>query len=256
MSATGDLMAIVPAAGRGTRLGLETPKVFVELEPGLTAWAVLLEALSSVVGEVHLVLSPEGIAHYDALGRPARAGVRVTTSLQREPRGMGDAVFGAIDHWRSARNVLVLWGDQVGLSRRTLALTADTQRAATPPSVTLPLIAAPGPYVHYVFDAARRLVRVDQAREGDACPEAGLADVGLFAFSVAGAEPAWMRYVTTSSSRGARTGEINLLPFFAHLSMNEGFAVHTVSVDDPDEARGINTADDLAFARARRARGR
>lgn len=251
-----DWIAVVPAAGRGTRLGLEVPKVFLELAPGLTVWDVLLEEISEVVHSVHVILSPEGLAHYEALGRPSRAGVNVSTSVQRAPRGMGDAVFGAIEHWREATNVLVVWGDQVGVSRGTLARTVETQCRAARPTLTLPLIALPRPYVHYAFDVARHLVRVDQAREGDRCPENGLSDVGLFAFSVAGAASAFSRYAATNASRGARTGELNLLPFFAHLSVCEGFAVRVVKVADPGEARGINTPADLALACTTRGRKR
>jgi bifunctional UDP-N-acetylglucosamine pyrophosphorylase/glucosamine-1-phosphate N-acetyltransferase len=246
-----DLIAVIPAAGRGTRLGTATPKVFTDITPALRVWDVLLDELVPVVDRVHLVLSEEGLAYFDALGRPTRNGVAVTVSVQTEPRGMGDAVFGAIAHWQDARHVLVVWGDQVGLSRDTMLRATNTQRNAPPPSVTLPLVATERPYVHYCFDPAGRLLRVDQTREGSSCPASGLADVGLFAFTAADIAPAWARYLSSENCRGARTGEINLLPFFAHLSVNEGFAVHTVTVADPGEARGINTPDDLAYFRAR-----
>ncbi len=248
-----DLVAVVPAAGRGTRLGTQVPKVFVEVAPGVRVWDLVASRLASVAAEIHLVLAPEGLAYFEALGRPVPAGVRLSTSVQTSPTGMGDALFGAAAHWREAANVLVVWGDQVGLSQTTAAETARRQREATGPTVTLPLVATQRPYVHYAFEH-ERLVRVAQAREGDACPEEGLADVGLFAMSTGSLEAAWERYLASGRARGARTGETNLLPFFAHLSTAEGFAVQVVSVRDPEEARGLNNADDLAYVRARLAR--
>jgi bifunctional N-acetylglucosamine-1-phosphate-uridyltransferase/glucosamine-1-phosphate-acetyltransferase GlmU-like protein len=216
-------------------------------------WDVLLARLASVTSRVHLVLSREGLDAYDRLGRPGLAGVDVTTSCQPIPLGMGDAVLGAIDHWRAARDVAILWGDQLGVSVDTLERTVSIQRAATAPSLTLPLVDVSEPYVHYELDALGTLRRVHQAREGDACPARGRSDVGLFALSTSVIEHAWTRYAGTAEARGARTGELNLLPFFAFLSREAGVAVDVLRVEDASEARGINTPEDLAFFRARMA---
>ena len=248
---TSELIAVVPAAGRGTRLGIDVPKVFAELRPGVRVWDVLLRRLAAVASHVHLVLSDEGLALFDRLGRPGVDGVTVTTSCQPVPRGMGDAVFGAIDHWRAARDVSIVWGDQLGLSPETLARVVQTQREAPAPALTLPLVETLAPYVHYDLDARGTLRRVLQAREGDACPSHGLSDVGLFALSTVGLETAWARYVTTAQARGAITGELNLLPFFAFLSREDARSTRVVTVRDADEARGINTPEDLAWFRAR-----
>ena len=117
--------------------------------------------------------------------------------------------------------------------------------------MTLPLVHIESPYVHYELRAGT-LVRVAQAREGDACPPYGRADVGTFALTTEGLDTAWQRYFSQPESRGARTGEINLLPFFAHLARREGFGVNVVEVADATEARGVNTPQDLAYFRSRR----
>ncbi|MFD2357171.1 hypothetical protein ACFSTC_59790 [Nonomuraea ferruginea] len=48
---------------------------------------------------------------------------------------------------------------------------------------------------------------------------------------------------------GAATGEVNFLPFLPYLSQVRGRPVTVVPVTDPSEARGVNTPDDLDFAR-------
>lgn len=245
-----DLIAVVPAAGRGTRLGVDTPKLFTSITESLRVWDVLISQLASSVSRIHVVLSDEGLAYFEQHRPLVPTGVELSLSVQPVPRGMGDAVFGAIEHWRDARDVIVVWGDQVGLSRETLSRTVETQRSAPPPSITLPLVAMSHPYVHYAF-VNERLDRVQQAREGDTCPPSGRSDVGLFAFSSVGIEAAWQRYLTRPESRGARTREINLLPFFAHLSTHDHFAVNVIEVHDANESRGINTPDDLAHFRER-----
>src|SRR5207248_2126148 len=161
-----DLIAVIPAAGQGSRLGTTLPKFFVEIKDGLRICDILLARVAAVTRDVHLVLSPEGHDHFEGLGRPAPPGVRVTCSVQQQPR------------------------------------------------------------------------------EGEECPPRGRSDVGTFAVSTEGLDAAWQRYLSEPESRGARTGEINLLPFFAHLARREGFAVQIVEVGDAAEARGVNTHED------------
>jgi bifunctional UDP-N-acetylglucosamine pyrophosphorylase / glucosamine-1-phosphate N-acetyltransferase len=57
----------------------------------------------------------------------------------------------------------------------------------------------------------------------------------------------WERF-RRGPSTGTRTGEVNFLPFFVHLA-ERGWTVQPLDIDDPREARGINTAEDLAFFR-------
>ncbi len=244
-----DVIAVIPAAGDGSRLGTASPKLFVEITDGLLIYDILLLRLATVTHHVHLVLSPAGLRHFDALARPAPLGVRVTASLQDEPRGMGAAVFAARAHWRAARNLLIVWGDQLGVSPDTLARTVSRQSASPGPALTLPLVHRQTPYVHYELQGGT-LLNVAQAREGDTCPPHGLADVGTFAFTAEGLDAAWERYLLRPEARGARTDELNLLPFLPHLAQREGFAVNIVEVADVAEARGVNTPEDLAYFRA------
>ena len=101
-----ELIAVIPAAGQGSRLGTTVPKLFVEIKQGLRIWDILLARVATVTRHVHLVLSPEGLDHFEALGRPAPPGVRVTCSVQEQPRGMGDAVLGACEYWCTKRGAV------------------------------------------------------------------------------------------------------------------------------------------------------
>ena len=245
-----ELMAVVPAAGQGLRLGATVPKLFLDVGRGVRIYDVLLARLAVVTRDVHFVLSQEGLTQFERPGRPVPRGVRVTASLQDEARGMGDAVFGASAYWRDARHILIVWGDQLGVSEGTLRRVVLRHCVATSPTMTLPLVHRESPYVHYELKGGT-LVRVAQAREGDACPTQGLSDVGTFALTTSGLEAAWQRYLLRPDARGARTGEINLLPLFAYLACHEAFRLNVVEVGDPAESRGVNTPEDLAYFRAK-----
>lgn len=243
--------ALVPAAGRGSRLGHGGPKILVPLGTGTTVWSHLHALLAPHVDHVHVVLSPEGRAAFvRALGdtRDARDAREVSTSVQETPTGMGDAIFGARDAFTAYDDVLIVWGDQAGLAEGTVRRTLAAHRAGAGPRLTIPLVTLSAPYVAYQVEDGR-LARVLESREGDDCGARGLSDVGVFCASTQGLAEAWDAYAR-SATLGRATGERSFLPFLPFLALR-GFAFTAVDVRDPDEARGVNTAEDLAFFRAR-----
>ena len=231
------ICGLIPAAGRGTRLGADGPKILTPLTTNDTIWSILYANLAPLVDHIHVVLSPEGAAVFPPL--PAN----VSSSIQPAPTGMGDAIFRALDVWSRYDAVLVIWGDQVFVSTdtlsRTIAVLGTPQRHAV-----LPLTRMAAPYVEYVFEGPR-LSQVLQTREGDSTAPNGFSDVGTFLLGTRGLKPAWEDFLA-SGPKGDRTGEINFLPFLPYLSA-QGWTIMPLEVADATEARGINTKDDLAF---------
>ena len=245
------ICGVVPAAGLGTRLGSGTPKVFVPILPGLTIWQAVQRTLALVTDHIVLVLSPDGLAHARAHPEllPKETARDVSLGTQTRPLGMGDAVFCCSELWVEYDSIFVVWGDQFNLSRQTLEACVDIQGRLPPPSFVLPLVRMAKPYVEYLFDGAGRLATVRQSREGDTCADGGLADVGAFLLSGGPALLAeWNRY-RAHGGLSAQTREVNFLPFLVHLSTSAGWAVGTYETRNTAEAVGINTPEDLEFAR-------
>jgi len=236
--------AVIPAAGRGARLGFGIPKIMVEIADGVTVWHLLHRRLRSRVEHVHVVLSPEGEAPFRELAAEEIASGAVSVSVQDEPTGMGGAIFGAASHWEPYEAILVVWGDQANLSPATVRRVVAAHRGA---GLTIPLVPMADPYVEYEV-ARSALVRVRQSREGDECRPGGLSDVGVFCLGTDGLRKEWARYLSDAAP-GAVTGEVNFLPFLPYLSQVADRPLTVVPVDDPDEARGVNTRADLDFAR-------
>ena len=231
------ICAVIPAAGRGTRLGTGQPKILTPLTARDTIWSILHAKVSPLADHIHLVLSPDGAAQFPSL--PAC----VSASIQSEPTGMGDAIFRGFDVWSQYDAVLIVWGDQVFVSgdtlSRSIAAFGSSQKHAV-----LPVTRMAVPYVEYVFEGPR-LARVLQTREGDSTTPNGFSDVGTFLLSTRGLKSAWEEYLKMAP-RGGGTGEINFLPFLPFLSAH-GWTITPLEVADATEARGINTKDDLAF---------
>jgi bifunctional UDP-N-acetylglucosamine pyrophosphorylase/glucosamine-1-phosphate N-acetyltransferase len=231
------ICAVIPAAGRGTRLGSNQPKLLTPLTATQTIWSILHARLSPLVDHIHVVLSPDGATAFPELPE------NTTHSIQPSPIGMGDAIFRGHEIWSAYDAVLIVWGDQVFVSADTLGRTVAAL-GATPQSAVLPVTRMAEPYVEYVWDNDR-LATVRQSREGDVCTPNGFSDVGTFLLSTHGLDAAWQEYLA-QVPRGGQTGEINFLPFLPFLAAN-GWSVTPLTVPDATEARGINTKDDLAF---------
>jgi bifunctional UDP-N-acetylglucosamine pyrophosphorylase / glucosamine-1-phosphate N-acetyltransferase len=245
--------AVIPAAGRGSRLGLHGPKILAPIDDSLTIFDVLRNTLLEHVDQLHVIVSPDGMSpvHHAIQRDPEHA--RISLSVQEKPTGMGDAIFCAYEVWREFDDIFVVWGDQVFLSPGTVRTALCVHASAEGPRFTLPLTRLPTPYVQYDLDRAKRLVRVRQKREGDIVDAEGSSDVGAFLLSTAGLRHAWEQYLT-KATRGSATGEINFLPFLPYLPQRLAWHFLTFDVADPVEARGINEPDDLRFAQERFAR--
>jgi len=248
------ILAIIPAAGRGTRLGLDTPKILAPINENETIWTILYELLAPYSNKIHVVLSPSGEPLFQThLSRVDTSKTSVSTSIQDEPLGMGDAIFGAYHFWRNYQTLLIIWGDQVNLSEQTIGQVVES--CGKPKTIILPTTLMSPPYVQYDFVEAR-LADVRMKREGHVLDSVGKSDVGLFALSVDGLYECWNKF-TEEKPLGEKTGEVNFLPFLPFLSNNFGWQVINLNVSDANEARGVNTAEDFEFAkRMRNSKGR
>lgn len=241
------ICAVIPAAGRGSRLGLDCPKILVPIEENLTVWNVLHNSLSLVSEHIHVILAPTVLAQFNEVLRSEANAERVTISAQEIPLGMGDAIFGAEPFWRDFETILIVWGDQVNLSASTLKQVAAKSSAGK--TMVLPLVECKAPYVQYDLSDGV-LTHVRQSREGDLMDPVGFSDVGVFALSVPGLHDCWNQFVKESVA-GAQTNELNFLPFLPFLSHRCRWNLETVLVSDPVEALGINTPEDLQITRER-----
>ncbi len=232
------ICAVIPAAGRGTRLGLDVPKILTPLTGHDTVWSVLQARLAPLVAHIHLVLSPQGAAMFPPL--PAD----ISFSVQPEPLGMGDAIFRGFDVWSQYDAVLIVWGDQVFVSADTLGRAIAALQPGR--NLVLPVTRMAEPYVEYIFDSGR-LTNVLQTREGDTTTPNGFSDVGTFLLNTNGLKLVWETYLA-QATQGGQTGEINFLPFLPFLAA-QGWNVTALEVADATEARGINTPQDLEFFR-------
>lgn len=221
---------LIPAAGRGTRLGYDLPKILYPIL-GRPMLEHLVELLGGHCGEFVVVASPEGqSAIAGALARRGRVAV------QREPVGMADAIGAGLAEVRS-QSVLIVWGDQVALRPETVA-AAVKRHEANGNAITVPTVKRANPYIHFGGGA------VLQAREGDAMPAEGESDAGLFLVETAALRALLAEPGIENFARGAKTGEFNFLPLIPRMARYG--KVELAAIVTEMESVGINTREEAA----------
>lgn len=232
--------AVIAAAGRGTRLGYDRPKIlFPVAGKSILEW--LLDLLLPNCKTVIFVLSSDGRGEIEPELERLAAG-RYHIAIQAEPTGMGDAVaIGAA--LVETPNVMVIWGDQVAVRPESVQAILRLHQGSLRPDVTVPTVLRPNPYIHFPRDEQGRINGILQAREGDSMPQDGESDTGLFCFRTAVLNDLLTRLRLDPQSRGHRTGEFNLLPAIP-LAALSGYGVITPHLMELEETVGINSPAD------------
>jgi bifunctional N-acetylglucosamine-1-phosphate-uridyltransferase/glucosamine-1-phosphate-acetyltransferase GlmU-like protein len=237
---------IIPAAGRGSRLGWDGPKALCPVA-GKPMIDHLLERYASVVDRIVVVVSPAAAPAFERHFRTA--GRAVECVAQPEPTGMLPAVLCARPAVETQRpdEVWITWCDQIGISAPTVRRLVEALDGDPGAALVFPTVRQAPPYIHFVRDAAGRIAGVLQRRDGDAMPDAGESDAGLFAMRRDGYLRDLVEYDRLApAAAGAR--ERNFLPFIPWLAGRA--TVRTVDLGDAREAVGVNTPDDLRAVEA------
>jgi bifunctional N-acetylglucosamine-1-phosphate-uridyltransferase/glucosamine-1-phosphate-acetyltransferase GlmU-like protein len=228
---------IIPAAGAGSRLGGELPKILVSVagRPMLDHLVALYRPYADAI----VVVAHPTFA--------ARLQGPFEVVEQRERTGMLDAVLlGAATVGRlQPDEVWITWGDQVGVLPATLTRLVDAMAAG--PAAALPTVQRRDPYIHFDRDARGRLSGIRQRREGDEMPPIGEGDMGLFALRRSVYEGELQAY-GADVEHGRGTGERNFVPFIPWLAQRA--EVVTFPCTDEREAVGINTPEELRMMEA------
>ena len=228
-------LGIVLAAGLGTRMRSQTPKV-LHTAAGRPLLGHVLAALAELGARPVVVLSAESAAARSLVSNGARV------AMQDPPRGTGDAVRVALQgETQVDGTALIVYGDTPLVRAETLAALMKLRVSR---SAVLALLSGDvgtdNAYGRVVRDAKGDVARVVEARLASAAEKA-LPESNLGAYA---ADLGWLR-AAVKKLRANSTGEIFLTDLVA-LAVADGKRVSAHKVSDPDEGRGVNTRVELA----------
>ena len=245
MASRGDTAVLVLAAGPGTRMRSDTPKVLHTIA-GRSMLAHALHAVNKVapqqlvvvLGHAHEQITPVVAELADTLGRP------IEVALQDRPRGTGHATLcglGALpDDY--AGIVVVTSGDTPLLDSDTLAELIATHTAASAAATVLTTtLGDPAGYGRILRSADDEVLAI--VEHADATPaqrEIREVNAGVYAFDAAALRSALGRLSSDNAQQ-----ELYLTDVVGILR-GDGQAVHARHVDDSALAAGVNNRVQLA----------
>jgi len=235
--------ALIPAAGRGSRLGFDLPKILFPIA-GATILEWLVHLLKPLSSRFVLVLSPEGAGLVEKTASQL-LGDRQTIAVQEQPLGMADAVERGLAMVET-KHTLIVWGDQVAVQPASLEFLMRLHQGIAQPAATCPTLWRDHPYIHFERAGSGKVLRVLQAREGDALPKRGESDSGVFLFRTEALRRALPRLLESAECVGRATGELNFLPIFPILDREPGQLI-TAPIMTEAESVGVNSPADAAY---------
>ncbi len=119
--------AIILAAGKGTRMGLEYPKVLAKSDEGELLGVLLKEVISSPIKEIVLVVGFQANEVIDFVKRNFND-PRIKFVIQEEQLGTGHAVKVALKGLGDVSSVFVLLGDVPLVKKESLRLLLEYMR--------------------------------------------------------------------------------------------------------------------------------
>lgn len=230
---------IVPAAGSGSRLKSEIPKIFTPIYKDKTIFDFIINEAIDLVEAIQLVLSPDGLNYMKKQSIQVPKNLNIV--IQKKPTGMFDAIDIALNQAQltsQTNKVVIQWGDQPFIDQSLYNhLLNDLDKFNS----SIPLIWTRNPYVQFKFLSGN--VSILESREGDICDESGFKDIGIFAFQFEKILQVWDTFKNIDIS-GKVTGEKSFLKLL--MLFQKTNSIHW-RLDQPSyKGLGINTPDELA----------
>lgn len=238
---TGACAAIVLAAGMGTRMKSDLPKVLhrVANKPMVSH---LLDALSAISSERTVVVVAPGMSQLVEAVAPAE------TAVQTEALGTGHAVLAAREQMEDfTGDVLVLFGDTPLLTAQTMQDMLTARRAAENPGVVVLGFRPddPAEYGRLVTAEDGGLEAIVEFKDAsDAQREIGLCNAGIMAI-----DGNHLFALLDAVGNDNANGEYYLTDIVA-LARERGLRCAVVEAADPVEVMGVNSRAQLAEAEA------
>src|SRR5512138_465869 len=237
-----DLHVVILAAGKGTRMKSQLPKVLHRV-----AGRAMIEYVLDVSDSLHPRSTVVIVGHGAERVREALASrTGLTFALQQPQLGTGHALLQAEPALQHARGtVLLLSGDVPVLGAETLRRLLDAHdRAGAAATVLTATVRDPHGYGRIVRSAGR-IARIVEERDA-AGEERRIREIntGIYAFAI---EPLFdaLRAIGAANAQGEY-----YLPDLVAIYGGRGLTVETVETGDVHQVQGINSRSELADASA------
>lgn len=233
------MVSIILAAGEGTRMKSDLPKVLLKVGGRPMLGHVLETVLSLGINEIVVVTGykSEMVREY--------VGPRAKTVLQEKPSGTADAVLRAKSKLEGYEGgIMVLYGDTPLLRKETLEklLTRHSESGASCSLLTV-ILKDPTGYGRIVRSDKGSITRIVEEKDASIYEKViEEINVGVYCFK---SKDLFDSIDKICSEK--KQGEYYLTDVIEILS-KKNLKIESVSTDDQTEVLGVNSPQDMAFA--------
>ena len=233
------LKAVILAAGKGTRMKSDLPKVVHTIEGKCLVDYAIDAAIGAGADDICLVV---GYKHEVVENSISHKNVKF--ALQEEQLGTGHAVKCARDFLGDEGQTLILFGDTPLITAETLTRLAEHHKKnGNTVTVLSAMIDNPTGYGRIIRDAEGRFVK--SVEHKDASPEelkSHEINSGMYIFDTKELKEA-LDKLTPNNVQGEY-----YLPDTLTIIKNKGLKVDAFALDDPEDITGVNDQEQLAAA--------
>ena len=234
------LSIVILAAGQGTRMRSDVPKVLQPLAGAPLLAHVLQLAASLSPAAIHIVHGHGGAQVRECFPDPA-----LRWWPQAEQRGTGHALQQALPGIPDSHQVLVLYGDVPLLRTETVQALIDGARQGSGIALLTAVLAQPEGYGRVVRNARGRLQRIVEQREaGERELRIREINTGVL-LAPARLLRTWLAALPAANAQG----EIYLTAVIG-MAVRARLSVAALRAADAGEALGVNDKQQLAAAEA------
>ena len=231
-----ELEVIVLAAGKGTRMYSDIPKVLHKIG-GKAMLAHVVDAAAKLKAtKTHLVTGYQG----DLVRQSFAADSTLNWVEQTEQLGTGHAVMQVLPHLQKNSTVLILYGDVPLLKTATLLQLLEKTRNTAVAVLTL-VTDTPYGLGRIVRDAAGAATAIVEEKDASA-EQQKITEINSGIIAVSAARlTRWLARLTTGNAQG----EYYLTDIIG-LAHSDGDAIETLVIDDAFQVQGVNNRLQLA----------
>ena len=168
--------AIIPAAGKSTRFKSKKSKIFFIYKKKSILENILDKVLNFTSNVVVVVNKNDKKECASILRKFKNQNIKIV--VQKKINGMGTAIQLALRKTKT-KNFFSLWGDQLGLSGKTIRATINFFEKKKFP-IVFPAVYKKKPYTIINFKNANYLKNIKQSRERKIVIKKGYSDCGFF----------------------------------------------------------------------------
>ena len=224
------LKVIILAAGKGTRMRSNLPKVLQPL-----AQKPLLQHVIDTAQSLHCDEIITVIGHGAEQVKSQITGRHLLFTLQEEQLGTGHAVMQANSHYSESDTVLILYGDVPLTAASTLKRLLDSIDAQHPLSLLTVTLEEPTGYGRIVRDSKNAVQAIVEQKDANEQVLA-ITEVNTGIMAVKGSQ--LKKWLSTLDNRNAQA-EYYLTDIIS-MAVSEGFSIQTTQPDHEIEVLGVN----------------